>query len=53
LQLTDEFIELTLAGPNVAQGDNLGVGCFGDIGHGDRLLVDIQTDVEWARLGHG
>jgi hypothetical protein len=53
LQLTDEFIDITLAGTNVAQGDNLGVVCFGDIGNGERLFVDIQTDVECARLVHG
>jgi hypothetical protein len=52
-QLTDELIDITLAGTNVAQGDNLGVVCFGDIGTGERLFVDIQTDGEWARLVHG
>jgi hypothetical protein len=53
LQLTEECIDITLAGTNVAQGDNLGVVGFGDIGNGDRLFVDIQTDVECARLVHG
>lgn len=53
LQLTDEFIDITLAGTNVAQGDNLGVVCCGDIGNGDRRFVDIQTDLECARLVHG
>jgi hypothetical protein len=53
LQLTDECIDITLAGTNGAQGDNLGVVCFGDIGNGDRLFVDIQTDGECARLVHG
>jgi hypothetical protein len=26
---------------------------FGNVGNGNRLFVDIQTDVEWARLVHG
>jgi hypothetical protein len=53
LQLTDACIDITWAGINVAQGDNLGVVCFGDLGSGERLFVDIQTDVECARLVHG
>jgi hypothetical protein len=53
LQLTDELIDITWAGTNGAQGDNLGVVCCGDLGNGERLFVDIQTDVECARLVHG
>ena len=53
LQLTDKFIDITLAGTNVAEGAHLGVVGCGDIGNGDRLFVDIQTDVECARLVHG
>jgi hypothetical protein len=38
LQLTREFIAITLAGTNVAKGDNLSVVCFGDIGNGEASL---------------
>jgi len=53
LQLTEEVIDITLAGTNVAKGDDLGVVVLGDIGNGNGLFVDIQTDVECARLVHG
>jgi hypothetical protein len=33
--------------------DDLGVVCFGDVGHGNRLLMDIQTNVKCAGLTHG
>jgi hypothetical protein len=53
LQLPDEFIDVTLAGTNVAEGDDLSVVFFGDIGDRNRVFMDIQTDVECARLLHG
>jgi hypothetical protein len=53
LQLTNKCIAITWAGTNGAQGDNLGVVCCGDRGNGARLFVDLQTDGECARLGHG
>jgi len=53
LQLTDELINVTLAGPNMAEGDDLSVVFFGDIGDRNRVFMNIQTDVECARLLHG
>jgi hypothetical protein len=50
---TDELIDITLAGTNVAKGDDLGVVVLGDIGNGTGLFVDLQPDVECARLWHG
>jgi len=41
LQLTDEFIAITLAGTNVVNGDGLGVVVLGDIGNGKGLFVAI------------
>jgi hypothetical protein len=48
LEFTDERLEVTLARAERAQIDDLGVVCFGDVGHGNRLFMDIQTDVECA-----
>jgi hypothetical protein len=53
LQLTEECIASTWAGTHVAKGDHCGVVCCGAIGNGDRLVVDIQTDGECARLVQG
>jgi hypothetical protein len=53
LQLTNEFINVPLAGPNVAEGDDLSVVFFGDLGDRNRVFMDLQTDVECARLLHG
>src|SRR5262249_41620701 len=53
LHLTDEVIDVTLACPNGAQGGDLGAMLLGDIRDGNRLFVDIHSDKECARLGHG
>jgi hypothetical protein len=53
LELTDEFIDVTLTGPNISERDDLSVVCFGNIGNGNGLLVDIPSDVKRARLMHG
>ena len=53
LQLADELIDVTLAGADGAEVDDLGAVILGDIGHGNRVFVDIHADVECARLGHG
>jgi hypothetical protein len=50
---TDELIDVTLSCTDVAAGDDLSAVVLNDIGDGNRVLMDIQTDVEWARLLHG
>jgi hypothetical protein len=47
------LIEVTLARPKVAEGDDRGTVILGSIGHGKRIFVDIQTDRACARLWHG
>lgn len=51
--LADELIDVTLSCPHGAQGGDLGAMILGDIRHGNRILVDIHSDTECARLGHG
>jgi hypothetical protein len=53
LQLTDKFIDVTLSCTDVAEGDDLGAVVLSDIGDSKRVFMDIQTDVECARLLHG
>jgi hypothetical protein len=53
LQPTDELIEVTLARPDVAEGDDRGTVVLNDIGDGNRIFLDIHADVERARLCHG
>jgi hypothetical protein len=53
LQLPDEWIDVPLARPTVAKGDDLGVVCFGDRGHGHGLFMHISPDGECTRLVHG
>jgi hypothetical protein len=48
VQPPDELIDVTLACPDIPEGDNLGIVIFGDIGNGKRIFVDIKTDVECA-----
>jgi hypothetical protein len=52
-QPTDEFIDVALAGTDVTKGDDLGVAVLGDVGDGNRVFMDIETDVECARRWHG
>jgi hypothetical protein len=42
-----------MAGADRAEVDDLGVVVLGHGGHGKRRLLDIQTDVECARLRPG
>jgi hypothetical protein len=49
----DELIEVTLAGAAGAQEDHLGTPLFLGIRQGDRLVVDIQTNVQGATVTHG
>jgi hypothetical protein len=53
LQRADELINVDLPGADGAEVDDLSVVCFGDIGHGDGRCMDIQSDRERARRGHG
>jgi hypothetical protein len=53
LQPTEELIDATLSRPYIAEREDLGVVFFSDIGDGNRVLMDIHTDVERARLCHG
>jgi len=50
---SDELVHVTLAGTEGAEGADLGVVVFGDVGHGTRVCVDIHSDVKRARLVHG
>jgi hypothetical protein len=50
--LPEELSEVPLSRPDVAEGDDLGVVFFGDIGDRNGVFRDIQTDVECARLLH-
>jgi hypothetical protein len=53
VQLAHEWINVALPRPNSAQIDDLRVVIFGDISDGDGVCVDVQTDIERARLWHG
>jgi hypothetical protein len=44
-ELTDQSVDVTLPGAAGAQKDDLGPPLFRGIGHGDGLLVHIQTNV--------
>ena len=50
LHLTNKFIDVTLTRTNSAEGNNLGVVFLGNVRHGYRLFMDIQSDVKRARL---
>jgi hypothetical protein len=52
-ELSDKRGEVALAGPDGAQEDYLSTPLFRGIRHGDGLFVDIQTDVQGARMTHG
>jgi hypothetical protein len=53
LHLTDHLIDVTLAGANASQIGDLSAVILRHIGNRDRVFVDIHTDEECARLGHG
>ena len=50
LQPTDELIDVTLSCTDVPEGDDLRVVVLSDRGDGNRVFMDIQSDVERARL---
>jgi len=53
VKLADELIDVGLAGRDRTEVEHLGVLRIGNIGDRDGLLMDIQTDVECARVFHG
>jgi hypothetical protein len=53
LQATDEIINVTLSRPTSAEGDELGVVVLGHRGDRDRIFMDVQSDIEHARLWPG
>jgi len=50
LELTGELIAIGVSCTDRPLGDDLRLMVFGDIGHGDSVFMDIQTDIECARL---
>jgi hypothetical protein len=53
LQFADELIDVAVAGADGPVIDDLGVVIFGDLGDRNSIFVDIQTNVECARVCHG
>jgi len=53
LQVADELVNVTVAGTNGAEIDDLGVVVFGHISDGNGRFMHIHSDVQRARLGHG
>jgi hypothetical protein len=50
---SDQLSDITLPGPDRAEGEDLGALCWGDLGDRHRLFVNIQSDIKRARLVHG
>ena len=53
LPASEELVNVTVARATRPELDHFSAVFFGDRGHGDRVFVDIHTDVKRARLGHG
>jgi len=53
LERADQGIDVVLPCADGAQEDHLGAPLVRGIGHGDGLLVHIQTDVKRVRVTHG
>jgi hypothetical protein len=53
VQLADELSNVGMPGADGAEVDDVGVVVFGNIGDSTGLLMDIQSDVERARVTHG
>ena len=49
----DELVDVGLAGPDGTEVEDLGVLRIGNLGNRNGLLMDIQTDVQCARVFHG
>ena len=52
MHLTDELINITLAGTNGSQVHDLGAVSLRHRGNSDRVFVDIYADEECAKLRH-
>jgi hypothetical protein len=50
---SNEVITIGLPGPHGAEVDHRSVVLLGDIGHGDGVCVDIETDLPCVRVTHG
>jgi hypothetical protein len=50
LQLADEVIHVGIPGADGAEVDDVGVVVFGNICDSNRLVMDIQSDIERARV---
>jgi hypothetical protein len=53
VQRSNPCVEITRAGTDSPQGDDLRAMVLGHVGDRDGRLVDIQADIKQARLGHG
>jgi hypothetical protein len=53
LQLPDALVAVVLARANGAEVNDRGVVFVGSVGDRDGLLMNIHSDRERARLGHG
>ena len=51
--LADELINVGRPGADGAEVEDVGVMVLGNIGDSDRLLMDIQSDLQRARLWPG
>jgi hypothetical protein len=51
--VADELVEVTVAGADGPEVDDLSVVVFGNLGHRHGVFVNVQTDIECARLVHG
>jgi hypothetical protein len=53
VQLSKQFVAVTLAGAERPPGEDLRVMVLGHGGDRAGLLMDVQADLKRARLGHG
>ena len=53
LELAGALIDVGLSGADGTELDDLGTVLLRDIGYRNRVFMDIQTNIECARLLHG
>jgi hypothetical protein len=51
--LSGELINVALTGANASKVGDLGTVILSHVRHGNRVFVDIHSDVQCARLVHG
>jgi hypothetical protein len=51
--LSDQLIDVTLSGTDGAERGHLSTVLLRHVSHGNRIFVDIQTDIPRGRLWHG